>query len=390
MSMRGRVIQFLLRCVSSRHEHSVSSSPESERRVSGGGSVVQESLPFPIVHYPPKNGVFAAFARDYESPPVFCSCCEDAIKNYLLFRRSLGHSLVWELSDPSYGSGRRRECLGANDTHFFPEAWLRSLRRVTDVAQFPFGIGLCHRCNKAVPAVMYSHRDFVGGFGSFYGWYVNQKYLALGIFPHGLGVHPGRHTFFSYLPGVHRAELSPMVLEQQEVQRLYMVKHQQILAGHGYSARDCQAFGTYRSQAHHAAGSLNRAVENLVRAELGVSKIGEQWIGETTLFYLVRHMFAGEKVVRHAFPSWVEGLELDIFLPESRIAFEYQGQQHYKPVRAWGGQAAFEALRERDRRKYEICRREGVRLVYVSYSDPLSEDHIRRLLNTPDGRFFAD
>jgi hypothetical protein len=143
---------------------------------------------------------------------------------------------------------------------------------------------------------------------------------------------------------------------------------------------DAQDMVSLRRNAAQATRVVTKKVENIVREEFGFRKVGESWVSETLLYQIVRQIFEDHEVVRHHRPSWLEGLELDIFLPAERLAFEYQGQQHYHPVKAWGGQKALEELQARDARKADICEQLGIELVTVDYTEPLTEDHIRKVL----------
>ena len=58
-------------------------------------------------------------------------------------------------------------------------------------------------------------------------------------------------------------------------------------------------------------------------------------------------------------------LELDCFNEDLKLAFEYQGTQHYKPVRRWGGKKAFEKQQYRDEIKRQKCKELGIRLIEV-------------------------
>jgi hypothetical protein len=53
-----------------------------------------------------------------------------------------------------------------------------------------------------------------------------------------------------------------------------------------------------------------------------------------------------------------------------KFAVEFQGQQHYRPVDFFGGQAAFEDLQKRDRIKREYCHQEDIQLIYIDSLDP--------------------
>ncbi len=115
-----------------------------------------------------------------------------------------------------------------------------------------------------------------------------------------------------------------------------------------------------------AAGQeLARTAENMVREESGIPGVGQGWVSETQLFVEIRDAFAGHEVQQHASPAWLGRQHLDVYLPGIGVALEFQSLQHDQPVAFFGGQEAFEATLRRDARKRQLCRRHGVRLIYV-------------------------
>lgn len=78
----------------------------------------------------------------------------------------------------------------------------------------------------------------------------------------------------------------------------------------------------------------------------------------------------------------LEGLELDIPMPNSNLALEYQGKQHFKPIEHWGGEDSLKALKERDKRKKILCKEKGINLFHVNFDNPLTEDFVRQLLKS--------
>lgn len=72
-----------------------------------------------------------------------------------------------------------------------------------------------------------------------------------------------------------------------------------------------------------------------------------------------------------AYPAWtlvendrvlLDGLELDLYIPEIRLAIEWNGIFHYEPIR---GQDGLERIMCKDNRKVELCRERGIELIVI-------------------------
>ena len=55
-------------------------------------------------------------------------------------------------------------------------------------------------------------------------------------------------------------------------------------------------------------------------------------------------------------------MELDVYVEDLKLAFEYQGEQHYRPVHGMG--VDFETQKTRDKEKKQAC--EQVQLISAS------------------------
>lgn len=64
--------------------------------------------------------------------------------------------------------------------------------------------------------------------------------------------------------------------------------------------------------------------------------------------------------------KWLNGLELDFYLPKFKTAIECQGGQHFKCVKWFGGRSNLKKVQERDERKRKLCEENGVKLLYYS------------------------
>ena len=113
-----------------------------------------------------------------------------------------------------------------------------------------------------------------------------------------------------------------------------------------------------------------------VQQQLGLSR----WIREAELYQVIKQIFPDEPVLREASPPWLGRQRLDVFLPERNLALEYQGEQHYQAVSAFGGADALARTIERDALKKRLCEENSVELVYVRFSDPLSITSVKHRL----------
>ena len=87
-------------------------------------------------------------------------------------------------------------------------------------------------------------------------------------------------------------------------------------------------------------------------------------------------MYPSTTIERHIRPDWLEKLELDVYVQEYKIAFEYQGQQHFYPINAWGGEDSFKKLQMRDERKRILCSELGIKLIEIDYTEPLTLNYL--------------
>ena len=64
--------------------------------------------------------------------------------------------------------------------------------------------------------------------------------------------------------------------------------------------------------------------------------------------------------------EWMGLLSLDFYITEYNIAIECQGIQHFEPNDHFGGNDVFNDIKERDMRKKELCRENGVTILYYA------------------------
>jgi len=67
-------------------------------------------------------------------------------------------------------------------------------------------------------------------------------------------------------------------------------------------------------------------------------------------------------------PTFLQGLEYDMFNKKHKIACEYNGRQHYEPVSFFGGVKSYEAQVRRDQKKQKLSTLNNITLITVPYT----------------------
>ena len=92
-----------------------------------------------------------------------------------------------------------------------------------------------------------------------------------------------------------------------------------------------------------------------------------EYLENNNLNYKPQHMFDGCK------DKYL--LKFDFYLPEQNMCIEYNGAQHYIPVKYWGGEETLKKIKRRDKIKKEYCLSNNIKLLTIRYN----EDTIEKL-----------
>ena len=115
-------------------------------------------------------------------------------------------------------------------------------------------------------------------------------------------------------------------------------------------------------------------VEKLYTSMMNEKRVKVKWVNEYKLYQLI-HKYVGDSIFQYH-PLWLNPQNLDIFLPTQNVAIEYQGEQHYKSIKHFGGEERLARNIERDERKKKLCFENGCRLLYWKYDVPINEDSV--------------
>ena len=58
---------------------------------------------------------------------------------------------------------------------------------------------------------------------------------------------------------------------------------------------------------------------------------------------------------------------LDFYLLEYNIAVECQGEQHFLPIEAFGGEEGLKRRKELDENKLRLCKENNIKLLYFAF-----------------------
>ena len=107
----------------------------------------------------------------------------------------------------------------------------------------------------------------------------------------------------------------------------------------------------------------------------------ERFASESRLFNIVKNLYPDHKVERTIRPKWLEGLEIDIFIPSLNLAIEYQGRQHYEAIDFFGGQQSFERRQILDEKKRSLLKEHNINLLEWKYTIEMTEQRVKKEIN---------
>lgn len=164
------------------------------------------------------------------------------------------------------------------------------------------------------------------------------------------------------------------ILREHIPEGVYDLRHSELL-GHDLQEQvltelySLKKLKDWRARVDECRKSFARELENHYRTLLDWPKVGEGWIGEVGLLQKVRGWFPDEKVVHQWSPDFLGRQRIDIGLPESDVAIEFHGTQHFRPVDFFGGKESFNLQVARDAKKKQLCKENGVKLLVFTEKD---------------------
>lgn len=103
------------------------------------------------------------------------------------------------------------------------------------------------------------------------------------------------------------------------------------------------------------------------------------WRGEKRLYKLLRQVFPNHNITRQDNLDFLGRQRVDFAIRDLKLAFEYDGEQHFRPVQ-YGGISLKKAKREfsltqqRDKKKKELCKQNLFKLIRIRYDEELTKN----------------
>lgn len=97
--------------------------------------------------------------------------------------------------------------------------------------------------------------------------------------------------------------------------------------------------------------------------------------GALALLQIVQELYPHQRVELEHNVAERGALFLDIYLPRLKLAFEYDGIQHFEYSEHFhGSRENFLQARRRDNEKDGVCEAQGITLIRVAYNEEMNKD----------------
>lgn len=118
--------------------------------------------------------------------------------------------------------------------------------------------------------------------------------------------------------------------------------------------------------------------QNKRRKKLGLPLVGEGYKYEQEMKAILDNIFSNQIHKDNCRYKWLNGMELDRFYPNLKLAFEYNGEGHFQEIPFFRG--SLKEFQQRDQLKRELCQKANITLIEMNYFEPLTEQTILKKL----------
>lgn len=101
---------------------------------------------------------------------------------------------------------------------------------------------------------------------------------------------------------------------------------------------------------------------------------------QTILYNILKDEFKNEIILYEYSPIWLEKQRFDIYFPDHNIAIEYDGQQHFVPIKHFGGSVTYNKTKKRDELKDRLAIENNCYLFRIQYNYNIEQ--LNQLINS--------
>ena len=117
----------------------------------------------------------------------------------------------------------------------------------------------------------------------------------------------------------------------------------------------CKKHGSFWQKSWHHISGRGCPICNSSKGEIEVKRI----LDKKSIKYIQQKKF--DECMK------IKPLSFDFYLPENNICIEYDGRQHFEPIKMFGGNKAFKIRTENDKIKNQYCYDNGIKLIRIPY-----------------------
>lgn len=368
--------------------------------------IYNDKLPFPYVHC----GInYFAFGANEDEIPFICECKKESIVNQIKFflnyyqynscLNDRNDLLLEFLELPEIVEKNIKEKAIKNGINYSLN-WVKYIN---------FKKGICHQCNGVVPDTDHTIYIYATKLERMYGHYLDNNMYQKGLSNY-LSDYFGIYFIEDSMPNDIKKILIPTKKELiEDMIKLYpQSKKEKIVLDTMNIIYNLPKDIKYRIMYQQMYSSDKKDLDDIIREnnldedtvqimykviwkrfltarkcifeEVKEAFKLKRWINESILYNYVKELFHNIIIYRNYRSPILEGLELDIYIPQYNIGIEYQGVQHEKEINCWGGKEGLLLRKEHDKRKAMLCEQNDIKLIYFWYYEDITIDLVMKRL----------
>ena len=115
----------------------------------------------------------------------------------------------------------------------------------------------------------------------------------------------------------------------------------------------------------------------LIKKDYYIGEKEQCWENEKHMIEIIRALYPEYKIESHN-RTTLDGLEIDCYIPELKLGFEYNGEQHYNHIKIFHKTIEeFEAQKQRDIEKLKRAKTKGIKIITIRYNEAVTADVIQ-------------